>query len=76
MPDHGKKCVLRPLGAVLAADALVVEAEPDVRRRGQLRRHLAAHAVALLQMSLDEDRLSVDVRIDDQGRPVVVCVVD
>jgi hypothetical protein len=75
MPDD-KTPILHALGAVLAGDALAVDAEVDLRRRQLIRRHLAAHAVALLQMSLDADRLSVDVRLDEQGRPVVVCYVD
>jgi hypothetical protein len=40
-----------------------------------MRGHLAAHAVALLELALDAGRLSVEVRLDEQGRPVVVGLI-
>jgi len=66
---------IRALGAVLAADALAADAEVDPRRAARIRADLAAHAAALLQIAAEAGRLSVQVRLDEQGRPVVVAVV-
>lgn len=66
---------LRALAAVLAADGLTIDREGDLRRRQLMRGHLAAHAVALLELALDAGRLSVEVRLDEQGRPVVVGLI-
>ena len=67
--------VLVGLGTVLAIDAFQIESEPSPERRKLLQQHLSVHAVALLQMSVDAQRLRVEVRLDSGGRVVVVCRV-
>lgn len=73
--QYSRGDVLAGLGTVLAIDAMQIESEPSQARRGLLQQHLAAHAVALLQMSAEAQRLRVEVRLDDAGQVVIVCHV-
>ncbi|MCP4735043.1 MAG: hypothetical protein GY873_12700 [Bosea sp.] len=66
---------IRALGAILAADELAADTEVDLRRAARMRADMAAGAAALLLLAAEAGRLSVSVRLDEQGRPVVVGVV-
>ena len=73
--SHIKIDTIRALGAILAADELAADAEVDPRRAARIRADMAAGAAGLLLLAVEAGRLSVSVRLDEQGRPVVVGVV-
>ena len=73
--SHTEIDTIRALGAILAADELAANTEVDLRRAARMRADLAAGAAGLLLLAVEAGRLSVSVRLDEQGRPVVVGVV-